>query len=158
MPNMRTWTVVALAAACVAAARPASAQSGGISLWLGAGHPVTRDSIPVTLKNLDLYGAVQLDVPLFPFALRGDVSVGDADFKNGQRNVSVSAIVPLRLPVIEPYGMLGYGVYDWGKSFEQRGLSYGAGVRLHVARLGVFAQVRRHDPLKRTMGTVGLTF
>ncbi len=157
MPKIRNWSVIALLA-LLAAARPASAQSGGISLWLGAGHPVTRDSIPMTLKNLDLYGALQLDVPLLPLALRGDVSVGDADFKNGQRNASASLVLPLRLPIIQPYAMVGYGVYDWGKSYEARGMSYGGGVRLHLSRLGVFAQVRRHEPLNRSVGTIGLTF
>jgi hypothetical protein len=157
MPSTRTWTVIALAA-LLAGARPASAQVGGISLWLGAGHPVKRDTIPLTLKNLDLYGAVQLDLPLLPVGFRGDVSVGSSDFKNGQRNATASVILPLRLPIVQPYGMLGYGVYDWGKSFEDRGVSYGGGVRVHVSRLGVFAQVRRHEPLKRTMGTIGMTF
>ena len=158
MSRSRSWTVVAALVALSAYAPTASAQAGGVSLWLGAGHPVTRDTIPLSLKNLDLYGAVQLDMPIIPFALRGDVSVGNSDFTHGQRNASASLVFPLRLPFVQPYGMVGYGVYDWGKSYEDHGINYGAGVRVHVSRLGVFAQVRRHEPLKRTMGTVGLTF
>lgn len=162
MPDSRrtsVFAVAALLALLTLSAVPVTAQAqGGLSVWLGAGRPITRDSIPRTLKNLDAYGALQLDVPLLPVGLRADVSVGSADFSDGQRNATASLILPLRLPFVQPYGMLGYGVYDWGKAREERGISYGAGVRVHVSRLGVFAQVRRHEPLKRTLATVGMTF
>lgn len=138
-------------------ASPAAAQ-GGLSLWLGAGRPVARDSVSWSLRNLDAYGALQLDLPVLPFALRGDATVGGGDLRDGRRNVSASAVFPLRMPLLEPYGMVGYGIYDWGKAFEQRGVNYGAGLRLRVARLGVFAQVRRDQPLRRSVGTMGVTF
>jgi len=156
MPNSRLLSCAALMALL---ASPALARAqGGLSFWVGAGSPIARDSIPRTLKNLDAYAALQLDVPLIPVGLRGDVSIGSADFTDGQRNATASLIFPLRLPFVQPYGMLGYGVYDWGKVGEEKGMSYGAGVRVHAARLGVFVQVRRHEPLKRTLGTIGLTF
>lgn len=162
MPTFRrspVLAVTALLALLALPALPATARAqGGLSVWLGAGRPISRDSIPRTFKNLDAYGALQLDVPLLPVGLRGDVSIGSADFANGQRNATASLIFPLRLPFVQPYGMVGYGVYDWGKAREDRGVSYGAGVRVHVSRLGVFAQVRRHEPLKRTLGTIGMTF
>lgn len=147
-------------AAHLAVAQPAvaAAQTRPISLWLGAGRQVARDSVSFSLKQLDAYGAVQLDVPVLPVALRGDISFGGSDFSRGTRNVSASVIAPLRLPVIQPYAMLGYGVYDWGKDDEFRGISYGAGLRLQLGGLGLFAQVRRHEKLDRSMGTLGLVF
>lgn len=137
---------------------PAAAQSRAISLWLGAGRPVRSDSISFSTRNLDAYGAVQLDLPLLPVALRGDVTFAGADFRQGRRNVIASAVLPLRLPVIQPYAMAGYGIYDWGKAGEDRGLSYGAGVRLQLGGFGIFGQVRRHEPIDRSIGTIGVVF
>lgn len=143
--------VAALPAAVVAQPRP-------ISLWLGAGRQVAHDSDSFSFKQLDAYGALQLDVPLLPVALRGDISIAGSDLARGTRNVSTSVIAPLRLPVIQPYAMLGYGIYDWGKAAETRGISYGAGLRLQLGGMGLFAQVRRHEKLDRSMGTIGLVF
>ena len=99
-----------------------------------------------------------MDVPLLPFAVRGDLSLAGGELRTGTRNVSASLIFPLRLPLIQPYGMLGYGIYDWGKALEDRGTSYGAGVRLQLGGFGFFGQVRRHSAIDRTVGTVGLVF
>lgn len=144
----------------LAAVLPAAgfAQTRPISLWLGAGRQVAHDSVSFSLHKLDAYGGVQLDVPVLPVALRGDISFGGSDFSRGTRNVSASVIAPLRLPIIQPYAMLGYGIYDWGKEAEFRGISYGAGLRLQLGGLGLFAQVRRHQKLDRSIGTLGLVF
>jgi len=144
----------------VAAALPvaAVAQARPISLWLGAGRQVAHDSVSFSLHKLDAYGGVQLDVPVLPVALRGDISFAGSDFSRGTRNVGASVVAPLRLPIVQPYAMLGYGIYDWGKEAEFRGISYGAGVRLQLGGLGLFAQVRRHEKLDRSIGTLGLVF
>ncbi|MCC6929636.1 MAG: hypothetical protein IT359_11655 [Gemmatimonadaceae bacterium] len=149
---------VLVAAMYLVSSTAARAQARPISLWLGAGRAVKQDSVSFSPRNLDAYGAVQLDVPLVPFALRGDVTIAGGDWRNGRRNAVASAVVPLRLPVVTPYAMAGYGIYDWGKAGERRGLSYGAGVRLHLGGLGVFGQVQRHDPLDRSVGTIGVVF
>lgn len=157
MSSIRRYSLLA-ALACIATPMVAVAQARPISLWLGAGRQVMRDSALSTWRELDAYGAVQLDVPLLPVALRADASIGGGDARNGTRNVSASAILPLRLPLVQPYAMLGYGIYDWGRALEQRGVSYGAGVRLQLGGLGLFGQVRRHQPLDRSIGTVGVVF
>lgn len=150
--------LVALGVLIPAAPATAAAQSRAISLWLGVGRAVRSDSISFSVRNLDAYGAVQLDVPLLPVALRGDISFAGGDFRQGRRNVTASAVLPLRLPIIQPYLMAGYGIYDWGKTLEDRGISYGAGVRLQLGGLGVFGQVRRHEPIDRSIGTLGVVF
>ncbi|MFN8667055.1 MAG: hypothetical protein U0164_07580 [Gemmatimonadaceae bacterium] len=146
------------AAVCAVAPTVAHAQSRPISLWLGAGRVVRQDSVSFSPRNLDAYGAVQLDLPMLPFALRGDVTFAGGDWRNGRRNAVASAIMPLRLPVVTPYAMAGYGIYDWGKAGEKRGLSYGAGVRLQLGGVGLFGQVRHHNPLDRSVGTIGVVF
>ncbi len=157
MQPRRLPQLFALIAVLVVSSSSASAQSP-LSIWGGIGRPVTRDSVSLSLKNIDAYGALQLDIPLLPFAVRADIEFAGSDFKKGQRNVTASAIIPLRLPIVQPYAMLGYGIYDWRKANEDRGVSYGAGVRLQLGSLGLFAQARRHESLKRTVGTVGLVF
>ncbi|MEO6446154.1 MAG: hypothetical protein ABIZ91_19130 [Gemmatimonadaceae bacterium] len=143
----------------IVTAIPAQAQGPRpLSLWVGVGRQVARDSVSFDLNNLDAYGALQLDMPLFPVALRADINFAGSDFQRGRRNVIASAVLPLRLPVIQPYAMLGYGIYDWGKANEERGISYGGGVRLQLGAFGIFAQARRHDSLKQSIGTVGVVF
>jgi len=155
---------VVAAGALLVLAPPLAAQARPISLWLGAARPVSVDSVARgarSLRNVDLAAAVQLDAPLLPVALRADVSVAPqrgGDFADGRRNAIVSAVLPLRLPLVQPYAMAGYGVYDWGRSLERRGVSYGAGVRLQLGGVGLFGQLRRHEPLDRSIGTVGLVF
>jgi hypothetical protein len=157
MTRIRRYLLLA-ALAGMAAPLAAEAQARPISLWLGAGRQVVRDSSLSLWRELDAYGAVQLDVPLMPIALRADASIGGGDARNGTRNVSASAVLPLRLPIVQPYAMLGYGIYDWGRPLEQRGVSYGAGVRVQLGGLGVFGQLRHHRPLDRSVGTIGVVF
>lgn len=155
---------IAAAGVLLAGASPLAAQQRALSVWLGAARPVWRDSLEQGVRSrrhVDATAALQLEVPLLPIALRADVSVASrsgGDFADGRRNGIVSAVAPLRLPLVQPYAMAGYGVYDWGRPLERRGVSYGAGVRLQFGGLGVFGQVRRHEPLDQSIGTVGLVF
>ena len=143
---------------CVATPVVAGGQTRPISLWLGAGRPVARDSVSFALRNLDAYGAIQVDLPILPFALRADVSVAGSGLAGGRRNLTTSAIFPLRFPIVQPYGMLGFGTTDWGKDSERRGVIYGAGVRVQLGGLGLFGQARRYQKVDHTIGTLGLVF
>jgi hypothetical protein len=133
----------------------AEAQSP-LSLWLGAGRSV-RDSGSVTLRSSDVSLGLQLDIPMLPLAFRGEASVAASDIVDGPRSWFANAVVPLRLPAVQPYLIGGYGVYSRGTPFETKGLNYGAGARIGVGRLGFFGEVRRHDKLHRTTGTIGIT-
>ena len=56
-------------------------------------------------------------------------------------------------------GGIGRGKSAVGPGGEREsGWNYGAGVRVGLSRLGRFAEMRRHDPLKRTIMTLGITF
>lgn len=127
-----------------------------LSLWIGAGRSV-RDSGTVTLKRSDVSLGLQLDVPMLPLAFRGEASVAGSDIIDGPKSWFANAVVPLRLPAVQPYLIGGYGVYSGGTPFEAKGLNYGAGARIGVGRLGFFGEVRRHDKLHRTIGTIGIT-
>lgn len=127
-----------------------------LSLWIGAGRSV-RDSGNVTLKRSDVSLGLQLDVPMLPLAFRGEASVAGSDLIDGPKSWFANAVVPLRLPAVQPYLIGGYGVYSRGTPFETKGLNYGAGARIGLGRLGFFGEVRRHDKLHRTIGTIGIT-
>ena len=154
---MRISRVLPLAVAGLLCAVSAPAGAQRVSLWLGAGRPV-GDSGAVTFKNSTLYAGVQLDVPVLPVALRAEGMIAGSDFSNSPQNYMASAVFPLRLPAVQPYAIAGYGVYSYGKPLEVRGYNYGAGVRFGMGRTGFFGELRRHEKLSKTIGTIGVTF
>lgn len=134
-----------------------SAQAQGISLWLGAGRPVS-DSGALKFKTSDLYAAAQFDIPVLPMALRVEGMVAGSNIRSAPRSYFASAVFPVRLGPITPYGIAGYGAYSYGKVQEVRGYNYGGGMRFGVGRTGFFAEARRHEKLNKTQGTIGMTF
>ena len=73
--------------------------------------------------------------------------------------VAATAVAVMQLPVVQPYGIVGRGRYVTAPDTpKEMGWNYGAGVRLGVGRLGAFLEMRKHDPLKRTITTIGVTF
>lgn len=151
--TIRRW--IPLISAIVLVGAEAEAQSS-MSLWLGAGRSV-RDSGSVTLKSSDVSLGLQLDVPLVPVAFRVEGMVSGSDIVHGPKSWFANAVVPLRLPAVQPYVIGGYGVYSRGTPFEVKGLNYGAGARIGLGRMGLFGELRRHDKLHRTTGTIGIT-
>jgi hypothetical protein len=149
---IRRW-LISLSLLFIAAA-PLRAQSG-LSLWLGGGG-ATDESGP-TLSKGHLYGAVQLGFPLLPVAVRGELVLAGGSFERDARSMMASVVFPLKLPVIQPYGIAGYGTYAKGDHPDEHGLSIGAGARAGISRLGVFAEIRYHNPIKNTLITLGIT-
>ncbi|MBL8983287.1 MAG: hypothetical protein JNL26_13935 [Gemmatimonadetes bacterium] len=145
--------LLVLAAVSVAPA----AQAQGISLWLGAGRPVS-DSGALKFKTSDVYAAAQLDIPVLPMAVRVEGMVSGSNLRSAPRSYFASAVFPIRLGPMTPYGIAGYGAYSYGKVEEVRGYNYGGGLRLGAGRTGFFAEVRRHEKMNKTQGTIGMTF
>lgn len=152
---MKCSHLVVLATASCILSSDAAAQ-GGLSVWIGAGTSV-RDSADISLRRSDLSIGLQLDVPALPLALRAEGMAATSDIFSGPRSWFVSGVLPLRLPAIQPYLVGGYGVYSSGTPLEEKGLNYGAGARLGLGRFGLYAEIRKHEPLRRTMGTIGIT-
>jgi hypothetical protein len=154
LTTMRLRTVL-LASAFLAVASDAHAQ--GISLWLGAGRPVS-DSGALKFKTSDLYVAGQFDLPGFPLAVRLEGMVAGSNLRSAPRSYFANAVFPVHLGAITPYGIAGYGAYSYGKIEEIRGYNYGGGVRLGLGRTGFFGELRRHEKMNKTQGTIGITF
>lgn len=146
---------VLLALALLTAGRDSQAQ--GISLWLGAGRPVS-DSGALKFKTSDAYAAVQFDAPVLPVAVRLEGMVSGSNLRSAPRNYFASAVFPVRLPGVTPYAIAGYGAYSYGRTGEIRGYNYGGGVRLGAGRTGFFGELRRHEKFNRTQATIGMTF
>lgn len=134
----------------------ATAQTG-LSLWAGVGG--SREAGVSTFpKDARQLGA-QLALPVIPLALRADALMIGSKLDTDHLSYNVNAVAVMQLPIVQPYGIAGRGRYVLGPDTpKETGWNYGAGVRVGVARLGAFVEVRRHDPLKRTITTLGITF
>lgn len=99
----------------------------------------------------------EFKLPVLP-GVRADAIVMDAPPGAGPLSLALSAVLSLPLPFVKPYVMAGWGTYGLGKGESVSGWNAGLGVRVSAARLGVFAEVRRHDKIGRDLITVGLTF
>jgi hypothetical protein len=84
--------------------------------------------------------------------------VMDAPAGAGPLSLTLNVVLSLPIPVVKPYVLGGWGSYGIGKGGSVSGWNVGAGVRVSVARLGVFAEARRHDKVGRDLVTLGVTF
>jgi hypothetical protein len=148
--------VLGIASALLLSAAPAQAQTG-LSLWAGIGG--SREAgVSTFAKDAKQLGA-QLTLPVIPLGLRADALLlgNKLETENLSYNLNVVAVMPL--PIVQPYGIVGRGKYVIVPGDEREmGWNYGGGVRVGLSRLGLFAEMRKHDPLKRTIMTIGLTF
>ena len=135
---------------------PSQAQTG-LSMWAGVGG--SREAgVSTFAKDAKQLGA-QLTLPLIPLGLRADALLLGHKIDTDNLSYNVNAVAVMQLPLVQPYGIVGRGRYVVAPGApKEMGWNYGAGVRLGVSRLGVFAEMRRHDPLKRTITTLGVTF
>jgi hypothetical protein len=154
------WPGGALCAlALVLAAGEARAQRL-LSFNVGGGHSAPRNGATATStrRPLNAIAAAQLDVPLLPLAVRVDALLVGWSDDTGPLSLTGNLVLPLRLPVITPYVVAGYGHYGVGSERRREGWNAGAGVRLGVGRVGVFAEARRHQVFARDAFSFGLTF
>ena len=140
----------------IGASSTATAQTG-LSLWAGVGG--SREAGVSTFpKDARQLGA-QLTLPVVPLALRADALMIGSKLDTDNLSYNMNAVMVMQLPFVQPYGIAGRGRYVLAPDTpKESGWNYGAGVRVGVARLGAFVEVRRHDPLKRTITTLGITF
>jgi hypothetical protein len=150
---MRKLCMVAVAVFGLAAVRDSHAQAG-ISLGAAVGSSWLHSK----LSGDDLHGLVylRLGLPLVPYGARGDFLVldrPDADYDFG---VIGSAVVSLNAPLVQPYALVGVGRYGFGDG-ATTGVSFGGGLKVG-GRRGLFLEARRHDPINRTLVSLGLAF
>ena len=145
-----------LTSALLLGATTANAQTG-LSLWAGVGgsREAGVSTFPKDAKQL----GAQLTLPVIPLGIRADALLIGSKLDADHLSYNVNAVAVMQLPVVQPYGIVGRGRYVIAPDApKEMGWNYGAGVRVGVARLGAFVEVRRHDPLQRTITTLGITF
>lgn len=128
-----------------------------VSVWAGAGGSSPQhDTMPLGRSAKQI--GVQLMLPFTPIALRGDALLFGSKLDVDAISYTVNAVFQMRLPVVQPYGILGRGRYARSPLTKVSGWNYGAGVRIGLSRLGLFGEVRKHEAIGKTVTVVGLTF
>ena len=134
-----------------------TATAQGISLWAGVGgsREAGVSTFPKDAKQL----GAQLTLPVIPLGVRADALMLGNKLDTDNISYNVNAVAVMQLPVVQPYGIVGRGRYVIAPDTPKEiGWNYGAGVRVGLGRLGAFLEMRKHDPLKRTITTIGVTF
>ena len=148
--------ILCLTSVLMLSATTANAQTG-LSLWAGVGgsREAGVSTFPKDAKQL----GAQLTLPVLPLALRADALLIGTKLDADNLSYNVNGVAVLPLPIVQPYAIAGRGRYVIApEAPKEMGWNYGAGVRVGVARLGAFLEVRRHQPLQRTITTLGITF
>jgi len=134
-----------------------TATAQGISLWAGVGgsREAGVSTFPKDAKQL----GAQLTLPVIPLGLRADALLLGSDIDPDNVSYNLNAVAVMQLPVVQPYALVGRGKYVTSPDTpKETGWNYGVGARVGLSRLGAFVEMRRHDPLKRTIMTIGVTF
>lgn len=155
----KRWLVPLLcltSASLIGLTETAQAQTG-LSLWAGIGG--SREAgVSTFAKDAKQLGA-QVTLPVIPLGVRADALLLGSELDADYLSYNVNAVAAMPLPLVQPYGIVGRGRYVVAPGApKEMGWNYGAGVRVGVSRLGAFVEMRRHDPLKRTIMTLGITF
>ena len=133
----------------------APAQSG-LTVWPGLGYASTEGNVTLG-KSVKQLGA-QLGLPIVPVAIRGDVVLFGGKYVREALSYVVNAVVRMPVPFIQPFAIAGRGRYATSLTTKANGWNYGVGVRLGSGRFGVFAEMRRHAPIGRSITVAGVTF
>ena len=154
---MRNLLFVAPFAATLVLGQSAAAQAG---ISLGAAVGTTWSSGGGTRFDLheNKHGLVylRLGLPLVPYGARGEFLVYDQANEEFDTALIASGVMSLNAPLIQPYALVGFGRYGM-RSDDANGVSFGAGVRFG-GRRGIFIEGRRHDPINRTLVSLGVAF
>ena len=148
--------IACLTSALMLSVATAQAQTG-LSLWAGVGgsREAGVSTFPKDAKQL----GAQLTLPLLPLGLRADALLVGTKLDTDNLSYNVNAVAVMPLPLVQPYAIAGRGRYVLAPGApKEMGWNYGAGARVGVSRIGAFLEIRRHEPLKRTITTLGITF
>jgi hypothetical protein len=153
---MKRLLLLVLAAALASLPfRYAQAQAG-LTFW--AGYAQAADSGSVKMDTRGVQAGAQLGLPLIPIALRAEALQWGTSFDSNHLSLLGSGVIQIRLPLLQIYGLAGWGRFAETDSTTISGWQAGAGIRLGQGRFGLFGEVRRLDPVSRTVTTLGLTF
>ena len=147
---------IVLATALVTLPVASARAQAGLTFW--AGYAQAADSGSAKMETKGIQAGAQLGLPLVPIALRVDALHWGTKFESEYISLLGSGVIQIRLPLLQLYGLGGWGKFAVTDSTTATGWQAGAGIRLGQGRFGLFGEVRRLDPVARTVTTLGLTF
>ncbi len=145
-----------LVLACLALARPAHAQLGGINIGAAVGIANPAGDVKDGFKSgVHVEGLAALSLPLVPIGFRGEVAYDQMSAKvsgAGALKVAsgvVDATFSMPFPVLHPYAIGGLGYYEHssavaGEREGKVGFNAGVGVELKLPVIRAFGEVRYH--------------
>jgi hypothetical protein len=129
-----------------------------VTVQVGVGAALDKRNDRLDGTHRHIAAAVEVTPPLVPLGVRADgmwIDTGGAN--GGTAAVTANAVFTIKLPVVRPYAIAGWGQYGVGGSAPRTGFNAGVGLRIQAGPLRVFGEARRHWPLSRDLVTVGLS-
>jgi hypothetical protein len=153
---MNVWkTAIAIAAVALTASAADAAAQVRLSIAGGPSFPTGSDNHLDTGYHVQVGG--DLSLPLLPFGLRLDGAFNRFTEDHGNYDVlhgTASGVFSIPLVLFTPYIIGGIGMYSaedaahGGDRETNLGANIGAGVRLPLPGLSVFAEARLHAPFE----------
>ena len=128
-----------------------------VTAQVGVGAALDRrnDRLDGTHRHIEV--AFEVTPPLVPVGVRAEGLWIDAGASGGSAAATINGVFTIKLPLIRPYVLAGWGKYGIGSSDPHTGANAGAGIRIQGGPLRLFGEARRHWPLSRDLVTVGLS-
>lgn len=128
-----------------------------VTAQVGVGAALDRRNERLDGSHRHVAAALEVTPPLVPLGVRADGMWIDTGGSGGTAAASLNGVFTIKLPIVRPYILAGWGQYGIGASAPRTGANAGAGIRIHAGPLRVFGEARRHWPLSRDLVTVGLS-
>ena len=143
---------VAVSARGAQAQRMVTVQAG-----VGAALDNRNDRLDGTHRHA--MAAVEVTPPLLPLGARVDgMWIDTGGPSRGTAALIGNAVFTIKLPVLRPYAIAGWGQYGVGGTGARTGVNAGVGLRIQAGPLRVFGEARRHWALSKDLVTVGVSF
>ena len=138
-------------------ATPVLHAQGLVSVGIGVGGGIGDRNKDESGSGAHGAAYVQLHVPVFPIALRGDVLLAKTVNSGNALAVMADAVYLAPVPVVSPYALAGYGSYGLGKDGTTKGWNAGVGVRVRTPVVAFYVEGRRHQRISRDLLTIGIS-
>lgn len=141
----------------LSAAGSTAAAQRMITAGIAAGVAPERGRANHPWHGLNGLAYVEAAPPFLPVSVRTDAMAITGQASGTLVVASANVVYTVVLPGLRPYVMTGYGHYGAGRADLTSGWNAGAGLRVQGKPLRLFAEGRRHWPLRRDIFAVGVS-
>ncbi|MEP7348243.1 MAG: hypothetical protein ABI877_23455, partial [Gemmatimonadaceae bacterium] len=125
---MKRLFPIAIAASLATLPLMQAQAQAGLTFW--AGYAQSADSGSANMSNKGAQLGAQLGLPLVPIALRADALHWGTKYDSDHISLLGSGVIQLRLPLLQVYGLAGWGKFAVTDSSTANGWQAGGGIRL----------------------------